>query len=129
MITQLEKKFEDLKEKFSKEQISLVFAKFESEKILEQTTLALRLLKNINDEDQMKKRFSALHKQAIEFDDLLTDLFEEKICQTEQDLDKVLPKKEEDKKLNSDFVYLEFHGLPQDNKKQSNSDDIINTFG
>lgn len=49
------------------------------------------------------------------------------ICQTEEDLDMILPKKEA--KLDGDFVYLEFHGLPQDNKKQSNSDDIINTFG
>ena len=76
MITKLENKFEDLKEKFSKEQIVLVFAKFESEYLLEETDLALKVLKNTSEEDEIKRRFIALNKQVQEFLQLVEDLIE-----------------------------------------------------
>ncbi len=76
MITKLENKFEDLKEQFSKEQIVLVFAKFEAENLLEETALALNLLKNTSEEDETKRRFVALHKQVKEFLELVEDLIE-----------------------------------------------------
>ena len=79
MITDLEKRFEDLKEKFSKEQIILVFAKFEADEILEQTELALSLLANLSEEDQMKHRFIILQKQVKEFVEFLDDLIKEKL--------------------------------------------------
>lgn len=78
MITKLENRFEDLKEKFSKEEIVLIFAKFECENLLEQTTLSLKLLKNIDKNDPLKHRFTSLHKQVVEFDEFLADLIEEK---------------------------------------------------
>ena len=76
MITKLENKFEDLKEQFSKEQIVLVFAKFEAENLLEETDLALKLLKNTSEEDEIKRRFVVLNKQVKEFLELVEDLIE-----------------------------------------------------
>lgn len=76
MITKLENKFEDLKEQFSKEQIVLVFAKFEAEYILEETNLALRILTNTSDEEEIKRRFVVLNKQVKEFLELVEDLIE-----------------------------------------------------
>lgn len=79
MITDLEKRFEDLKEKFSKEEIVLVFAKFEADEILEQTELALSLLSTVDEEDRIRKRFVALNKQVKEFVEFLDDLVKEKL--------------------------------------------------
>ena len=78
MITELEKRFEDLKEKFSKEEIVLVFAKFECEKLLQEVTLAVKLLENVQNEDLVKQRVFALFNQVKEFDEFLNDLIESK---------------------------------------------------
>lgn len=78
MITKLENRFEDLKEKFSNDQIVLIFAKFESEKILQEVELSFRLLENIDNKHAVKKQVSALLKQVKEFDEFLADLIEEK---------------------------------------------------
>jgi len=79
MITKLENRFEDLKEKFSKEEIVLIFAKFESEKLLEEVELSLKLLQNIHNKDIVKKKVIALYKQIKEFYEFLDDLIKEKI--------------------------------------------------
>ena len=78
MISKLENCFEDLKEKFSKEKISLIFAKFESEKLLQEVTLSLKLLENVSNEDNSKKRVIALYNQVKEFDEFIADLIEAK---------------------------------------------------
>ena len=82
MITKLENRFEDLKEKFSKEEIVLIFAKFESEKILQEVELSFRLLENIDNKHTVKKQVTALLKQVKEFDEFLADLIEEKHSST-----------------------------------------------
>lgn len=79
MITKLENRFEDLKEKFSKEEIVLIMAKFEVEEILEKTELALSILKNTNNEDETKKHLLVLHKQVKEFAEFIDDLIKEKM--------------------------------------------------
>ena len=78
MITKLEQRFENLKEKFSKEEIVIVFAKFESEKLLQEVTLAIKLLENVQNEDLVKQRVFALFNQVKEFDEFLEDLIEKK---------------------------------------------------
>ena len=78
MINKLENKFENLKERFSKEQIVLIFAKFECEDILEEIDVALSLLAKLSNDDEMKRRFIALNKQVKEFDEFLTDLISSK---------------------------------------------------
>ena len=78
MITQLEQRFENLKEQFSNEEIVLIFAKFESEKLLQEVTLAIKLLENVQNEDLVKQRVFALFNQVKEFDEFLEDLIEKK---------------------------------------------------
>ena len=78
MINKLEQRFENLKDKFSKEEIVLVFAKFESEKLLQEVTLAIKLLENVQNEDIVKQRVISLFNQVKEFDEFLEDLIEKK---------------------------------------------------
>ena len=75
MITKLEERFENAKEKFAKEQTSLIFSKFEAEKILEDTELTLQLFVVAKDHPD-KKRLVALHKQLEDFLDLIDGLIE-----------------------------------------------------
>ena len=73
-VTKLENRFEELKDKFSKERIVLIFAKFEAEQINEETTLALRLFPKAYNDDEMVRRLKALKKQLDEFIEFLEDL-------------------------------------------------------
>ncbi|MBQ8615700.1 MAG: hypothetical protein IJ415_03960 [Clostridia bacterium] len=81
MIKDLEQRFEDLKEKFSKEQIVLILAKFEADEILEQVDTAIHLLSKTKDSDEMKKRFISLNNQVKEFVEFIDDLIKEKSIQ------------------------------------------------
>ena len=56
------------------------------------------------DENLVKKCIERLGK------DVSVATYKTTICQTEQDIDKILQKQEEP---NGDFVFLEFHGLPE----------------
>lgn len=78
MITNLENRFEDLKEKYANAEITLIFTKFETEKLLDEIELALSILSNSRNDDKIKKRFIALQNQAKEFDEFLADLIEAK---------------------------------------------------
>ena len=76
MISDLENRFEAAKEKFSREETSLIFTKFEAEKILEETELALALVSISNDENEFKRRLKALRNQLKDFLDLVDGLIE-----------------------------------------------------
>ena len=76
MITKLENKFEEIKERFSKEEILLIFAKFETEDLLEEIDVDLCLLKDITQEDEIKCRLIVLKKQVREFYELIEDMIE-----------------------------------------------------
>ena len=75
-INKIQTRFEDLKEKFSKEQIVLIFAQFEAEKLLEETELALTLLTNVSNADVLKHKYIVLNKQIKEFYELVQDIIE-----------------------------------------------------
>ena len=75
-INKIQTRFEDLKEKFSKEQIVLIFAQFEAEKLLEETELALTLLTNVSNADVLKHEYIVLNKQIKEFYELVQDIIE-----------------------------------------------------
>lgn len=76
MIENLENRFENIKEKFSKEQTSLIFTKFDAEKVLEETELALSLFAVSNNANEYKNRLKALQNQLKDFLDLVDGLIE-----------------------------------------------------
>ena len=72
MIALLEKQFEEVKELYAGSHLLPIFAKFEIEKIMKDVDESLKILKTVEDDVRMKRRFLELKKQLVEFDDFLT---------------------------------------------------------
>jgi len=78
LISSLESKFEDLKEKFSKEEIIYLFAQFEAEKLYTESHNMIVLLGNVSNQDETKQRLRKLNKQIADFLEHILDMIEMK---------------------------------------------------
>lgn len=81
-ISKYEKKFESLKDRFSNEEITLIFAEIEADKLNEEVECALSIIPSLNQEDELTKRLLALYTQLTEFKQFLEDMIEMKRNQT-----------------------------------------------
>ncbi|MBQ9795829.1 MAG: hypothetical protein IJW36_02590 [Clostridia bacterium] len=78
-VSKLENRFEDLKEKFSKDQIILIFAKFEIEQLDEETSMAISLFPKAYENDELLRRLKTLKKQIDEFSEFIDDLIQKQL--------------------------------------------------
>ena len=74
-IAVYEREFEDLKDRYSTEQIPLIIAKLEIDKLYEEVANAVSILPSLH-EDELTNRLNALYKQICEFKEFIDELIE-----------------------------------------------------